>query len=81
MQAASYVMLICRKIVAHFQIESNIHVQEASRNPSTSHQSEVHGPPSTPGIDYYANAPFSLRFQQVVLFCPRMTSNHSYLPL
>ena len=23
----------------------NIHVQEASRNPSTSHQSEVHGPP------------------------------------
>ena len=32
-------------------------MQEASRNPSTSHRSEIHGPPSTPpggGIDYYA---------------------------
>ena len=62
--SASYVMLICRKLWPTFKsrIQSNIHVQEASRSPSTSHQPEVHRPPSTPGIE---NAPFSLHFQQV----------------
>ena len=40
--SASYVMLICRPTFKS-RIQSNLHVQEASRNPSTSHQS---GPPS-----------------------------------